>query len=289
MTETEAVELADVHLRKVLDAYGHHLYPAALAKTFGQKGKVQALAVKLVEDEEKWTALLKAVDDRVDLLEQHKKDHWDLLQKAREENQEMEGYVPPDEEELVGLLPREYVEFIGKEMAPAEATEQAAPAAPVLRAEDLFPTSVAAPPTEGEPTPPDSVPPSRRSVVTSLASYGAAILVGAAIGYFARGFEEVKPSIPPPGLPGSPPPAPRPAWVGMLINGKNQPDGKCEVSGKVTVSIAKDAGSVTVFVTSVAEPAAKPAPEPKPKPKEKPKPKPRPKPTDSFPSGWEVQ
>lgn len=302
LTLSDAIDIADSHFRTALDAYAHSLYPASLARTFEQKGKTDALAVKLIQDEAKWRGILKEVEDCIGLLKEHKLEHKTQSEKAKAEKQTIPRYEPPDEEELLQLLPREYIEFVREKVPPSGKPELAEPGAaaqepleayepevperlvveePAVHelAADETPVPVpSAPPPE-----PPAPQPRKGSWLGVVAACAASILAGAAIGYFAHELLPGKPPAPPPQ---AAPPLPLPpvdlaAKVEMIVNGKSFAGNAYEAAGKVTVRVVQDKLSVTIYVTTVAEPKPKPAPPPQPKAK--------PKPRDGFPTGWEVR
>lgn len=315
MTEQEALELADAHLRKALDAYAHDLYPSSLAKTFGEQKKVHTLAAQIIEDEEKWTGLLKEVEERIGILQQHKLEHRDQLEQAKAEGREIPRYVPPDEDEMLELLPREYVGFFTGTGAQPEAWPQT-PAPEPPSPEEAVPApaageeggAAAEPEPESEPVPdagdeaaaralatrmrggrrrrpPESRPAEEaprpaaaapeRPVAVTVVIYALVFLVGTAAGYFGRIMERKKTAVPPP-APAAGAPAPAPHPAFVAL----VVDGKARPDG-----VYEGAGKVrieyvrdAVTVTILVTSVEEPKPKPKPKEEAKPKPKPKPKP-----------
>ncbi|MEK7477080.1 MAG: hypothetical protein AAB152_15755 [Candidatus Coatesbacteria bacterium] len=313
LAEADALEIAYSHLRSALDAYAHDLYPVSLARTFEQKGKTEALAGKLVEDEKKWMGLLKTVDEHIELFKSHKLEHKQQLEKARLVNETIPHYEPPSEEELFQILPREYVDFMKQAVptprgtAPAGATEPAelsavpeepdpagesgagpaADDAPLrfdnIKFESSAPAAPAAPAPRAAartPPPPPSPTPRKPSPLVFAGACGVCVLAGAVAGFVAGG--RARPAVPARAAA----PTPAATSVELLVDGSGYSGEKYESPGKVTVTYAKDLRTVTIYVNSVAEakPAPKPEPEAKPAPKPKasaepaPKPKPKPKP-----------
>jgi hypothetical protein len=310
LAAADALEVAYSHLRSALDAYAHDLYPASLARTFEQKGKTEALAGKLVENEEKWMGLLKTVDEHIALFKTHKLEHKELLEKANLAGEQIPHYEPPSEEELFQILPQEYVDFIKQPVPPPKGDAQPAVAEPLelsavpdetipangsvageaaadapLRFDNIkFDTAAPAVPA-AVPAPP---PPSRKpSALVLAAACGACFFAGAGIGYLAGG--PLSPAKPAP----LPPPVPAMTSVELFVDGSGFFGEKFESAGKVTIFYVKDRRSVTIYINSVAEvkpkPEARPKSKPKPEAEDKPKPKPKPKGKDYFPPGWELQ